>query len=130
MIRFNHLRVADQFRQLRQENPPLYAMIVAAADYGWREYRQPMVITSIYRPENVASVHAWWRGVDVRIEHPERRVRDEERGWSEVAAREIIDWLPFGYPGEPEIAVIHGEGFHRHVHFQVGYGVTYAGEWE
>lgn len=125
-INFKHGSLAEQFGRLRAENPALYAMVVTAADYAWRVYRQYTTITSIYRPDDTDSVHGHWRGVDVRIEHPDRfpplTRRDEELGWSEECASEVARWLPFQYDAENshEILIVHGETLNRHAHLQLG----------
>ena len=134
-INFKHGRQAEEFALLRHKNPALYAMVVASADFAWREFRQWTTITSIYRP-GVDSVHAWWRGVDVRIYHPSRWPddpvaklrREDEEGWSEEAAYEIAEWLDRwiwyddALPEDEghEVIVVHGVGMERHAHLQLG----------
>lgn len=119
MIRFKDLRVADQWRELREINPMHYALVAAAADYAWRVHNRATVITSIYRPDP-ESVHGWWRGTDLRIEHRDRIVREEDRGWSEDIAADTCTWLAraFDYGVGHEVYRIHGEGMNRHVHLQ------------
>jgi len=131
-INFKHQALAAEFAELRTRNPALYAMTAAAALWVWHEYRQHTTVTSIYRPDDTDSVHAHWRGVDVRVYHPGRWPadpnatirREEEEGWSEEAAREVALWLEraFDYDGSEshDVSITHGEGMNRHVHLQLG----------
>ena len=121
MIRFKDLKLGAQWAQLKEENPVQYALVAAAVAYAWHTHGQEAVITSLHRPEDTRSVHAYWRGTDLRIHHPDRPVREEDKGWAIHVARDVVQWLngtfEYGRTGKG-VALIHGTGLDEHVHIQ------------
>jgi len=45
----------------------LQAVFFFAASMLWAACQKRFLITSVYRPDNKKSVHAWWKGIDVDV---------------------------------------------------------------
>jgi len=54
-----------QFDELRSRTPRLTQMVYEAAGFVLDQFGSAVCVTSVYRPDNPRSVHAWWRGVDI-----------------------------------------------------------------
>lgn len=131
-IQFKHEADRPQFDELATRNPTLWSAVWALTARAARVYGDSTVVTSVYRPLDTDSVHGHWRGVDLRIYHPDRWpedpgatvLRECEKGWMPSTALELKQWLEtwLKYDEEEshEVAVIHGEGSAKHFHLQLG----------
>lgn len=124
MIYFDQENRTDlfyQFNELRDKNRALYALVHTLNSFLKGD---EVVITSIYR-DDPKSVHGYWRGVDVRIFHPERNA--EVGGPSAGVAEKAVSLLNtcFHYGQGHEVAVIHGEGLNKHIHLQTSDRVSW-----
>lgn len=93
-----------------------------------------VVYTSILRPADTDSVHAFGRGADVRLWHPDRGLEFGEMGAGLPADPDALDYAWFrdtleelrgiyghwaGKDGkEHEVFYIHGDGLNKHIHIQ------------
>lgn len=92
-----------------------------------------IVYTSLLRPGDTDSVHAYGRGADVRLYHAQRGIEYgtvgaglPHEGPAAAWVYDAIDRLGkmFGpWPGtdgkDHDVFVIHGENMHKHIHIQV-----------
>lgn len=94
-------RLRMEFRQLREENLPLAALLQDLADFVALEFDQPVIITQIYRTEQEqgrlydpadspktrrTSPHTRWEAVDIR-----------DRIYTDAQKRAIIRFLKTHY---------------------------------
>ena len=122
MIYFKTEILRPEFDKLRDLNPALWAVVHTAAAYVDRLSGDNTVVTSVDL-DQPNSVHGHWRGVDLRIAHPDREVRSKEAGWNPDIALDACDYLnkAFQYDAtRPDFTVctLHGEGLHYHAHLQ------------
>jgi hypothetical protein len=93
-------------------DPRLFGIVMAQVRLVEMMYSPYIIeVTSIYRPDDEASVHAYWRGVDWVI-----------RGLTGDSHNLIVDytnkWFPYQKEGY-KTAKYHNVGFGLHVHNQV-----------
>ena len=91
-MRFKNPTVVNDMVRLESENQRLYALLCAADGYVRDQSgHKDICITSVHRATNKHSVHAHWRGADIRIGLP---VRGDEATEIDVGeARALCDWL-------------------------------------
>jgi hypothetical protein len=80
--------VRDQFKQLRDRNPLLARIVFEVDGFAQQEFRANIAITSIHRPNNLKSVHAYWRGVDIGL-YSSRLKREQ--------LEEVAEWINNGW---------------------------------
>lgn len=125
-IAFKGRRQEEEFWDLAHQNLRMFSVVATAAALHYGTTGTPLVVTSIYRPGKITSVHAHWRGTDARIFHPDREVPEGQQGAEEDEAQVLCDLLNelFEYPGH-DTAIIHGDGLDRHIHIQVAGGLQW-----
>jgi hypothetical protein len=124
------MRYADssihlQWDKLFDQNPSLHALLSFADHYARTAFHKDLLITSIRSYGNPRSVHAHWRGADIRIE----RGRDDIDDISDDEANELAAVLntAFGYRSRwrpwktHSVAVVErfpDNPFQNHIHVQ------------
>ncbi|MEE8382232.1 MAG: hypothetical protein V3R78_10220 [Thermodesulfobacteriota bacterium] len=88
-----------------------------ASGYIYNRFGEPLYVTSVFRPQNRESVHAYWRGVDC----------DNDAGLDVGEKQELAEYLNWMYtydPKRPEkkVCLLHsvegrgGDHFHIQIH--------------
>jgi len=130
--RDGHTALESQYLDLVNECPMMFAVLATASTWAEVELGNPLVVTSIFRPDNKASVHAYWRGVDLRVYNPARIVDEAYVGLWEDEAQQLAKYLNkvFTYGKGKGVALVHGTGMDRHLHIQapIGYAWRPSGE--
>ena len=112
MIEYKSSLIELQFVTLEVENKQLYDMVIELHKFSMHYYNIPIVITSIYRSDNPDSVHAHWRGVDIR-------------SWNyiDIELNTIKKFFNMRYKydadrPEKEVLLVHDVGLGKHIHLQ------------
>lgn len=123
-VAFKDDEVRQQFWRMSFRNPRHFYLVSGAAVMAYGISGRPLVLTSIYRPDDKGSVHSLWRGTDCRIYHAARDVPELWSGLHDDEAEELAESLnrAFEYRRGDDslsrVAIIHGEGLNRHLHLQ------------
>lgn len=119
MIQFKSPSMADEFEKTDKR-----LQIICFSVDGFLNYYfdKSLFITSIYRPENKLSIHAYWRGIDARItpKGGAPTYSDEEIKAVQAYCRR------FRYSKDPKkkkytTLKVHDSGSGLHFHFQVNW---------
>jgi hypothetical protein len=82
MIQFVNDQIKAEFDNA-ELNQILKMIVLATAGYIFYKYGEVMYVTSIFRPQNPESTHAYWRAVDA----------DNDVGLSVKEKQEVCDWI-------------------------------------
>lgn len=66
LLEFKRLSHVREFANL---DGMLRAIIYMGVAYVWAKFKKPVIVTSVYRDDNMYSVHYHWRGCDIRTRH-------------------------------------------------------------
>ena len=115
--------VRDEFHTLIRTNHGAALMFLAMGAYAHGVLRKKVYVTDVWR-DDPDSVHYYWRGVDCRCFNEERgdeiRRTLTEDDWDEIES--FLATMVVYWPEESgrENVVVHGEGYSRHAHCQLG----------
>lgn len=99
----------EKQRELEKLDHKLQIILFDFASVVFSRYQRPIVITSMYRPEDASSVHAHWRGTDVAL---------IPTADNEGLRMEVNENFPYG-DGVHETCPDLRHGTAPHFHFQV-----------
>ena len=78
----------EQFKELCKHNPLLVRIVFEVDGFAQHEFRANVCITSIHRPHNLKSVHAYWRGVDIGLYSSKLKHEQMEQ---------LAEWINLGW---------------------------------
>ena len=109
MILFKEVERQREFEKLHHK---LQIILLDFEAVVMTRFQRPIVITSMYRPEDKDSVHAYWRGCDVAL------IPDVD---NEALRKEMNETFPYGDGKHDTIPPLMHEGstaphFHLQVH--------------
>lgn len=106
-IGFKYKYLKKQWGTLLDKNPEL---VIIALSFAYYFNETEIIITSIHRPKNKKSVHAYWRGIDLR-----------SRNLNQNKLSFFVDFINRIYPykkGKIKTAIVHDSGKGEHIHLQ------------
>lgn len=113
MIQFKTSELRSQWNSGKL-HPRLQVVILATAAFMLERFNIYMVITSIFRDSKPSSVHAHWRGVDIRVSY-----------FKDDGAQVTADWInnSFAYDlGSEKLTAFYGDDDHKdHIHLQTSH---------
>ena len=111
----------EQLKKELAKCPSDLRLMVYILEYLAQKYfKKDIVITSIYRPDDLTSVHAYYRGIDVRVFYQERGDSEMQEWFTEKEAIQLVANLTYYFDygdGAHLVAILHGEP--KHIHLQV-----------
>ena len=110
LLEFKRLSYAKEFANL---DGMLRAIIYMGVAYVWAKFKKPIIVTSVFRDDNLHSVHYYWRGCDIRTRH----YTESE---STAIASFFNNYAIYDADRPAMRVAVHGDATHQdHIHIQV-----------